>query len=267
MSDNNNTMKPNHAIEDTGYDFMKDCKLNNRSKDKQAKAVVTYQEIHPKIIEIDPHFAKEVERKITKFDLIQRQAQQRAKQRRNSGGTTETKGIGTQNDLSHLNSGSVDIETSNPKSQFRATNSFIMDGNQINKQIVSDIKSAVVKQQNIDENIILRPAKDKQILPLKIHDVGQNKIVIPQSQLNNQGALNAIKVYVNGAKGPFKTPVKLNNHLKYRLYKAVNHMYSTRGLDDQNPMLQTEERISLSRKKDIEAHHEESAKEHQKLQL
>ena len=70
MSDNNNTMKPNHANEDTGYDFMKDSKLNNRLKEKQAKAVVTYQEIHPKIIEIDPHFAKEVERKITKFDLI-----------------------------------------------------------------------------------------------------------------------------------------------------------------------------------------------------
>ena len=72
MSDNNNTMKPNHPVEDTGYDFMKDSKLNK--KEKQAKAIVTYQEIHPKIIEIDPHFAKEVERKITKFDLIQRQA-------------------------------------------------------------------------------------------------------------------------------------------------------------------------------------------------
>ena len=79
MSDNN-TMKAKESIAagDTGCDFMKNSKINNEEKNgdnKKGKAAsAAYQEIHPKIIEIDPHFAKEVERKVTKFDLIQRQA-------------------------------------------------------------------------------------------------------------------------------------------------------------------------------------------------
>ena len=76
MSENNN--KSVAVGGDTEYDFMSNCKLADEIEkpkgSKKIKTVAEYQEIHPKIIEIDPHFAKEVERKITKFDIIQKQA-------------------------------------------------------------------------------------------------------------------------------------------------------------------------------------------------
>ena len=50
----------------------------NTKKSKKKEAAI----MHTKILEVDPHYAKEHIRKVTMFDVIQRQAEIRAVQRR-----------------------------------------------------------------------------------------------------------------------------------------------------------------------------------------
>ena len=74
-------------------------------------------------------------------------------------------------DLQHISCGGSDLELA-AKQQNRASSTLIQGGNQINRQLVNDINQAVARQQNLDENIILRPKFVGQTSALQIHDVG-----------------------------------------------------------------------------------------------